>query len=206
MSSPPFSAGDAGSVPGPGRCLRETEPLCHYDWACALELRNHNYWAHVLPFPKLLSPTVCAPREEKPPQREAHTLLLKCSPHSPQPAGSLHSNGVPAQAKQTDEQVSLQEPLKCILDIYIKQLKKKQEEVGNKVKNDNNKQDPVLFKPSLFKDQLCRSHVLWRDYNDKALWGKKGKKKTVKVLIVPDTLQSPFHSHHLNESSKQVWK
>ena len=34
--------------------------------------------------------------------------------------------------------------------------------------------------------------------------GKKGKKKIVKVLIVPDTLQSPFHSHHLNESSKQV--
>lgn len=34
--------------------------------------------------------------------------------------------------------------------------------------------------------------------------GKKGKKKTVKVLIVPDILQSPFHSHHLNESSKQL--
>ena len=48
----------------------------------------------------------------------------------------------------------------------------------NKVKNNNNKQGPVLFKPSLFKDKLCRLHALWWASNSyKVLWGENKKEK-----------------------------
>ena len=158
MRSPPFNAGDAGSVPGPGRCLGER--------ARALEPRKQDCWAHALQLPKLLSPRVSAPQEEGPPQWEAHARRRS------------QREACPAQPTSTNKQVSLQDPLKYTLDTYIKQLKKKQEEVENKVKNNNNKQGPVLFKPSLFKDKLCRLHALWWASNSyKVLWGENKKEK-----------------------------
>ena len=52
-----------------------TKPVCHNDWASALEPRNRNYWAHV--------PRAGAPRQEKPPQwEEACTLQLENRPCS----------------------------------------------------------------------------------------------------------------------------
>ena len=53
------------SLPDPGRstCLRATKPMCHNYWACALEPRSCNYWAHV---PQLLNPRTCSRQQEKP--------------------------------------------------------------------------------------------------------------------------------------------
>ena len=55
-------------------CRGATKPVCHNDWACALEPVSHNYWAHV---PQLLKPTRLEPvlhnkrshRNEKPVHR-----------------------------------------------------------------------------------------------------------------------------------------
>ena len=50
------------------------------EWACALEPKSRNYWAHVLQLLKPVCPKAQALQEEKPPQWEACTLLLESSP------------------------------------------------------------------------------------------------------------------------------
>ena len=39
-------------------CCGATKPVCHNNWACALEPTSHNYWAQV---PQLLKPTCLEP-------------------------------------------------------------------------------------------------------------------------------------------------
>ena len=65
-------------------CHKEMKPVHHNYWACALDPRNCNYWAHV---PKLIKPT--QPRaqglkQKQSPQWEACTPCLESSPCSPQ--------------------------------------------------------------------------------------------------------------------------
>ena len=43
-------------------CHKATKPVCHSCWACALEPRNRNCWAHTL---QLLKPT-CPPQQVQP--------------------------------------------------------------------------------------------------------------------------------------------
>ena len=89
------------------RSLIQEDPMCHgvakpthhNYWACALEARSHNCWAHV---PWLLKPTclrACAQQQEKPLQWEALTLPLENSPCSLHLEKSLCSNKDPAQPK-----------------------------------------------------------------------------------------------------------
>ena len=52
-------------------CWGVTKPVCHNYWACALEHRNCNYWAHELQLLKPMCPKDCVP-QEKPLQWEAH--------------------------------------------------------------------------------------------------------------------------------------
>ena len=75
------SAGDRGSIPGPGRC------------PCAME--------QLSPCVQLLSacPRACALQQEKPPQWEARTLQLESSPRLLQLGRSPHSKEEPAQPK-----------------------------------------------------------------------------------------------------------
>ena len=50
VKNPPANAGDAGLIPGPGRChvLHSKQlSLGHNHWASVLEPRSHSYWAHV---------------------------------------------------------------------------------------------------------------------------------------------------------------
>ena len=61
-------------------CCGATKPLCLNYWACALELANRNYWAHM---PQLLKPARLEPvlsNKEKPLQWEAHTPQQRVAP------------------------------------------------------------------------------------------------------------------------------
>ena len=62
VKNPPASAGDRGSIPGPGRShtLLSNEARGPHHWACALESRSHPYRAHM--------PRSCALQQEKPAQ------------------------------------------------------------------------------------------------------------------------------------------
>ena len=64
-------------------CSGAAELMCHSYWACAPEPGSRNCWAHVLLL-KPMCPRASALQQEKPLQREACTLQLKSSPHSPQ--------------------------------------------------------------------------------------------------------------------------
>ena len=65
--------------------LSPTKLMSHNCWACALELGNHNYRAHVLQLLKPVRPRAGAPQQEKPPQREASAPQPGvASPSSPQ--------------------------------------------------------------------------------------------------------------------------
>ena len=48
VNNPPANAGNMGSIPDLGRFhMHTTKPMCYNYWACALEPRNCDYWAHV---------------------------------------------------------------------------------------------------------------------------------------------------------------
>ncbi len=53
-------------------CRGKIKPVCHNDWACALEPASHNYWAH--------APRARAPQQEKPPQWEACAPQWRVAP------------------------------------------------------------------------------------------------------------------------------
>ena len=53
----PAYAGDASSIPGPGR---STKLVCHNFWIYALEARNLNYWAHEPQLHQPTHPRACA--------------------------------------------------------------------------------------------------------------------------------------------------
>ena len=76
----------------------------------ACHCRKHRFdpWSRKIPHaveqlhvPQLLSlcPRACAPRQEQPPQWEAHARQLESSPHSSQLEKSLSSNEDPAHSK-----------------------------------------------------------------------------------------------------------
>ena len=73
--SPTANAGDTGST------LAQEDSTCHgatkltrrNHWACALEPVSRTHGACVLQL-------ACAPRQEKPPQWEAHTLQQRVAP------------------------------------------------------------------------------------------------------------------------------
>ena len=68
-------------------CHRATKPMCHNYWACILEPRSCNYWAHV---PQLLKPTHRCPTQSPCPQtREATTMR---SPHDTARVAPAHHN------------------------------------------------------------------------------------------------------------------
>ena len=111
VNNPLDYAGDTGSIPGPGRSHMPTKPVCHNYWACALEPRNHKYWAHVPQLLKLRCPRVPALQQQKPSQWEACTLQ-KRSLHSLQLEKS-HTATICIQ-KMTLEAVSgYLRPLSC---------------------------------------------------------------------------------------------
>ena len=62
VENPPANVGDMGSIPGPGRSHRpwdhaaHAKPMHHNYWACALEPKTCNYWAHVPQLPKACVP------------------------------------------------------------------------------------------------------------------------------------------------------
>ena len=62
-------------------CHGVTKPVHNY-WACVLESRSWNFWAHVS---QLLKPELnraCAPQQESPLQWEALKRQLEKNPHS----------------------------------------------------------------------------------------------------------------------------
>ena len=65
--------------------------MCHNYWACALEPRSCNHWAHVSQLLKPAHPRACALQQEKPLQWEAHTPQLESNPCLPQLEKSLHT-------------------------------------------------------------------------------------------------------------------
>ena len=76
--------------------------LCttHYNYgASALEPGSCNYQTHVPQLLKAARPRVYAPQQEKPPQREAHTLQLESSSCSPQIEKKPVQQKDPAQPK-----------------------------------------------------------------------------------------------------------
>ena len=62
-------------------CWGGAKPMHHNYWACALETRSCNYWAHVPQLLKLMHPRAPAPQQEKAAQWEACTPQLESSPH-----------------------------------------------------------------------------------------------------------------------------
>ena len=56
--------------------------MCIY-YACAVEPGNCNYLAHVPQLQKSAHTRACAPQQEKPPQREAHTPQLESGNEDP---------------------------------------------------------------------------------------------------------------------------
>ena len=54
-------------------CCRAAKPVPHSDWACALEPRNCDCWAHVPQRLEPARPWVCPVQQEKPLQWEART-------------------------------------------------------------------------------------------------------------------------------------
>ena len=80
-------------------CHGAAKPVHRNCWACALEPRNHNSWAWVPQLLKLVCPRAHAPRQEKPPQQEAHAPQLESSPRAPKLEKSPCSNQGPAQPK-----------------------------------------------------------------------------------------------------------
>ena len=54
----------------------------HTYWACALEPRSCNSWAHLPRLLKPVHPRACALPQEEPPQWEAQALQLESSPGS----------------------------------------------------------------------------------------------------------------------------
>ena len=76
-----------------------TRLVCHRCWACALEPRSHNYWAHTLQILKPTHPRACAPQQEKPLQWEDRAPQLESNPYLLQLEKSPNSNDDPAQPK-----------------------------------------------------------------------------------------------------------
>ena len=80
--NPPANAGDMGSVCGweDPTCHGVTKPVHHNYWACVLESRSCNCWAHVSQLLKPERHRACAP--QSPLQWEAFKLQLEKNPHS----------------------------------------------------------------------------------------------------------------------------
>ena len=86
VKNPPANAGDAGSIPGPGRS--------HLTYRGVAKPVHHNYWSlrSRAREPQLLSPRATTteagtlgahvPQQEKPPQREACAPRLRIAPAS----------------------------------------------------------------------------------------------------------------------------
>ena len=79
-------------------CRRATKPVCHNYWACTLEPKSHNNWAHA---PKLLKPVNQSPCSAI---REATTMRSPCTttnsgPCSPQLEKALMQRRKPNAAK-----------------------------------------------------------------------------------------------------------
>ena len=67
-----------------------TKPVHNTYWACALEPRSGDYWAHLPQLLKPVLPRACALKQKKPLQREAW---------APQPEKSPGNSEDPAQSK-----------------------------------------------------------------------------------------------------------
>ena len=72
VKNPPALEGDTGStlIWEDPTCRRTTKPVCHNYWACALEPRSRDCWAHIPWLLKPEHPRAHAPQQERPPQAE----------------------------------------------------------------------------------------------------------------------------------------
>ena len=80
-------------------CFWGNKPMHHNCWTCALELGNHNYWAHVLQLLKPSHPRAHALQWEKPQQSEACTQQQKVAPTHCNQRKACTSNKDPRQPK-----------------------------------------------------------------------------------------------------------
>ena len=73
----PANAGDVGwsLIQEDPMCHWATKPVCHIYWACALEPRSFNYWAHVPELQKPVHPRVHAPHERS----RSNEKLVHCN-------------------------------------------------------------------------------------------------------------------------------
>ena len=61
-------------------CREATKPVCHNNWACALEPASHNYWSLRATTTEARGPRARGLQQEKPPQGEAHALQRRVAP------------------------------------------------------------------------------------------------------------------------------
>ena len=61
-------------------CLRTSKPMRHNYWTWALGRKSHNCWAPELELLKHVPSRAHAPKQEEPPQREAHTTQQRVAP------------------------------------------------------------------------------------------------------------------------------
>ena len=95
-------------------CGGATKPVHHNYWTCALEPGSHDSWAHVLQLLKPACPRACALKQEKPPQREAHSLQLEGIPRSLQLEKACTQRPRPSAAKKKKEHYGRQLDLGCL--------------------------------------------------------------------------------------------
>ena len=69
----------SGKIP---LAIEQPSPVCHSYWACALEPRSHNCWAHMKQLLKASGPRARAMQQEKPLPWEACIPQLESSPCS----------------------------------------------------------------------------------------------------------------------------